>query len=359
MDNYVLQVRYGKIVTRMNAQTTQNEIKPPRMIPTIVSGFNMVANHVYLILIPVLLDLFLWFGPRLSIKSLIMPVIDELTNNLLKLGTTDIAATMQSTQKMWNELLSSYNVFITLRTFPVGVPSLIARENLMVNPLGTPISIEIPTGTIAFFVYILLGLLGFFLGALFFNQLSRNTAPTREKFSFKQFLTQYLQSVWMAIFLLIIGMILLLPATLILSLFSLFGQGVSQFLILVVGFLLLWILIPLTLSPHGIFVLQQKAMPSMMLSTRLVKFFLPGTGSFILTCAVISEGLNLLWSVPPADSWLTLVGIAAHAFIVTGLIASTFYYYREGIRWMQDNLQRATTAAEKKPDNGGGFLGRF
>lgn len=97
----------------------------------------------------------------------------------------------------------------------------------------------------------------------------------------------------------------------------------------------------------------------MMLSTRMVKVFLPGTGTFVLTCAVISEGLNLLWSTPAAESWLTLVGIIAHAFIVTGLLAATFYYYRDGIRWMQENLQRMAVNSDNKPDNGGGFLGRL
>lgn len=319
----------------------------------------MVANHIYLILIPVLLDLFLWFGPHLSVKNLVMPIINDLMNNLLKLGTPDIATTIQSTQKMWDELLSNYNAFITLRTIPVGVPSLLARETFAANPIGIPVSLDIPTGSLALLIFLALVLVGFFLGTLFFNQLSRNTAQTVEKFEMKPFLAQFFQTVWMAVFLFIIAVILLIPASLVLTLFSLFGEGVSQFIILVAGFLLLWLLIPLTLSPHGIFVLQQKAMPSMMLSTRLVKFFLPGTGSFILTCAVISEGLNLVWTIPPTNSWLALVGIVAHAFIVTGLTAATFYYYREGIRWMQDNLQRAAANVEKNSDNGGGLLGRF
>lgn len=343
----------------MNAQNSPQPIKPPRLIPTIVSGFNMVASNVYLILIPLLMDLFLWFGPRLSIKSLVMPFINNVINNLQKIGTSDLAATVKSTQEMWTELLNSYNVFITLRTIPVGVPSLVAREGLTQNPLGVPITLEITSTSLALLIYIVLGLVGFFFGALYFNQISRITTPTKEKFQFKQFINQYLQSVWMAVFLFIIGMILIIPASITLSFFSLLGEGISQFLLLLAGFILLWILIPLVLSPHGIFVLQQKAMPSMMLSTRLVKVFLPGTGSFVLTCAVISEGLNLLWSTPAANSWLTLVGIAAHAFIVTGLLAATFYYYRDGIRWMQDNLQRMAVNSENRPDNGGGFIGRL
>ena len=82
---------------------------------------------------------------------------------------------------------------------------------------------------------------------------------------------------------------------------------------------------------------------SILLSIRMVRFFLPGTGMFVLTAILISEGMNLLWELPDPTSWLTLVGIAGHAFIVTAMLAASFIYYRDGLHWMQENIQRMST----------------
>ena len=90
----------------------------------------------------------------------------------------------------------------------------------------------------------------------------------------------------------------------------------------------------------------------MLLSLRLVRFFLPGAGLFILVSALISEGLNMLWTLPEANTWLTMVGIGGHAFIVTALIMASFIYYRDGLKWMQFNIQRMAEARLKQ-ENGG------
>jgi len=45
--------------------------------------------------------------------------------------------------------------------------------------------------------------------------------------------------------------------------------------------------------------------------------------------------LNYLWSVPPNNSWMLLIGIAGHAFITTALLAASFVYYRDMNIWLQ------------------------
>lgn len=332
-------------------------LKPPRMIPVIMAGFNTVANHIWLILIPVALDLLLWFAPKLSIKNLVMPQLIDATNTLSKLGSPDLVKMLNDSQKIWSEVLGQFSLLSALRTIPVGVPSVIARILNQSNPLGTPLVIELPDGTTALLVFIGLTLLGFFVGTLYFNLISRNTTSKPEKLQKGQLGRQFLESVGMAVLMLVVGLFLLVPVSFFLSLFSLFGSGVTQFLLLVAGFVLLWMLIPLSFSPHGVFVMQEKAIPSMVVSSKMVRYFLPGTGSFILTSALISEGLNLLWTSTASNSWMTLIGILAHAFVVTALIAATFIYYREGYSWMQLNLQRINSVAGKRPEDGG-FFGR-
>ena len=341
----------------MNIPNEHSIPKPPRMVPAIAAGFNTVANRISLILIPVILDLLLWFAPKLSIKNLVLPLIDESILAIAKFGNTDTATALSASQKLWKELLSQFSMLSTVRTIPVGVPSLIARTNYLDNPLGTPMMFQIQTGTMAFLIFVGLILVGFFAGSIYFDMLSRSTATGKESFSLKRLISQYFQSVSIAFYLILIALFLIVPLVFFLSLFSVFGGSVAQILFLLAGLGLLWLLIPLAFSVHGIYVMHQKAMPSMLLSAKMIRFFLPGTGTFILICALISEGLNLLWITTPSNSWLTLIGIMGHAFVVTALLAASFIYYREGLRWMQESLQKISAAANKQPESGG-FLGR-
>jgi hypothetical protein len=338
-------------------QSESKKLTPPRMIPVIVAGFNTVANHIWLILLPVMLDLLLWFAPKLSIKNLVMPQITDMTNTLMRLGSPELTKTLADTEKIWNDVLGQYSVLNALRTIPVGVPSIIARMLNQSNPIGSPLVVELPNSTIAFVVFIVLTLAGFFLGSIYFNQISRTTAPQPEKMQIAVLGRQFLDSFLMALLILVVGLFLIIPISFFLSLFSLFGSNVMQFLLLVAGFVLLWMLIPFVFSPHGVFIMQQRAVPAMVMSSRMVRLFLPGTGSFVLTCALINEGLNLLWTSTPSNSWLTLIGILAHAFVVTALLTATFIYYREGFKWMQVNMQRVSATASKRPENGGFFGG--
>ncbi len=348
---------YGKITCLMNIQNEQSVLNPPRMIPAITAGFNTVANRVSLILLPIALDLLLWFAPKLSIQNLLLPIMDQVITTMGKVANADTAAALTTTSQLWNQLLGQYSLLSSLRTMPVGIPSLVARAGYTQNPLGSPVVLQIPSGSMALVIFLGLTLIGFFIGAIYFDMLSRSTAPGQEPVKFKQIISQYAQSLWIAFYLLLIGLFLVVPLVFFLSLFSVFGAGVSQILFLFAGLGLLWLLIPLVFSIHGIFVMHQKAMPSMMLSAKLIRFFLPGTGTFILLCALISEGLNLLWIVTPANSWLTLIGIFGHAFVVTGLLAASFIYYREGLHWMQESIQRLSASASNRTDNGG-YVGR-
>ena len=61
----------------------------------------------------------------------------------------------------------------------------------------------------------------------------------------------------------------------------------------------------------------------------------------------LSAGLNFLWSLPDADSWMLLVGVAGHALVTSGLLAATFVYYQDRYRyWSQLRSYLARVANE-------------
>jgi hypothetical protein len=107
-----------------------------------------------------------------------------------------------------------------------------------------------------------------------------------------------------------------------------------------------WLIVPLFFTPHGIFVRKQNAFYSIFTSLRMTRFTLPTSGLFVISVILLTAGLNYLWSVPPDNSWMLLVGIAGHAFITTALLAASFVYYRDMNAWLQavfEQLQQKQT----------------
>ena len=57
----------------MCAQKLETLPPPPGIIGSLKAGFDVVSSHVILILMPLVIDLFLWLGPRLSVSKVLGP----------------------------------------------------------------------------------------------------------------------------------------------------------------------------------------------------------------------------------------------------------------------------------------------
>lgn len=315
-------------------------VAPPRLISSIIAGFNIVANNIWMVALPVALDLFLWFGPQFRLQKLMTPIIQEATRYLAEFNSSDMAARMNAIGEIWTTSLEHFNLANLLRTIPIGVPSLMATSEAYETPLGSPAIIEIESTVLALGLWVLFLVVGFLLGCAYFNQLARVTADNHPPFKVYEYLSQALQSLLLTIGLLVFLMIISLPAMLFVSIFALINPALANIGMLFILFVILWMLIPLIFTPHGIFSGQRNLIVSLMTSFRLVRSFLPGTGLFLLVTLLLAQGLDILWRVPPANSWLTLVGIFGHVFIYTGLFAASFVYFRGGLRWMLELIQQ-------------------
>jgi len=137
-----------------------------------------------------------------------------------------------------------------------------------------------------------------------------------------------------------------LPISCLLSSLMLILPSLGTIPLVMLGMVMVWVLLPLAFSPHGIFAGELKATRSIVTSFRLVRSLMAGTGMFFIMLIIIGYGLDILWTTPDADSWLLLVGIFGHAFISSGLLAASFRFYDRGIKWQQDILK---TQQENKP----------
>ncbi|RLD02629.1 MAG: hypothetical protein DRI65_14545, partial [Chloroflexota bacterium] len=97
--------------------------EPPNVLKSIRNGFDAITKHLILLLFPVGLDLVLWFGPHLQIKSLIEGLITSM-NDVPELMPADFGEVMEAGQEIWTAAAQRINLLIGLRSLPVGIFSL-------------------------------------------------------------------------------------------------------------------------------------------------------------------------------------------------------------------------------------------
>jgi hypothetical protein len=133
------------------------------------------------------------------------------------------------------------------------------------------------------------------------------------------------------------------PVMVVLALVIATSPMLAQGMLLILGLLSMWLLVPIFFTPHGIFMYQQNALSSIYASLRMARFTLPTSSLFVLSVLLLAYGLNYVWNIPTTDSWMTLVGIAGHAFVTTALLAASFIYYRDMQVWLQTVLEKVKT----------------
>jgi hypothetical protein len=324
----------------MNLEKLEKLPPPPGVIGSLRAGFDVVSTHVWLILVPILLDVYLWLGPRLSAGNLTTRFMAALIDFMEDAPTLPPQDTQPLTD--FAVALSRFNWLSWLRTFPVGVSSLEAYAYPGELPLQTPLGFQSVLQIGGFFNLagwtFLLTVLGWTLGGLFFRWVSVATlgqeaagiSPIRAVAQ-----TFILSLVW------IVGMsIILIPVSFVLGLLTVISPVLSNTVLIVLLLLSYWLIVPLFFMPHGIFVRRQNALYSILSSLRMSRFTLPTSGMFVFSVFLLARGLSYLWMVPKNDSWMTLIGISGHAFITTALLAASLVYYRDMNVWIQHALEQ-------------------
>lgn len=285
-------------------------------------------------LFPVLLDLFLWFGPSWRVDSFFTPILEDLTT-LPGMNAGDADVLLESYQVFWQDLMANFDLTLFLRTLPIGVPSLMVSKPSFLNPLGQPPAFSLETSfQVLFFLGFFL-LVGYFLGSIYFSSISDQIVQAPKKQENAAFLKKFLQIILMPLILLIISLLLSIPVLFILGLVTMISPAISQLILFAGGVILLWVLMPLVFTPHCIFLYRQNLIAAMMTSISVVRTSMGKTAWFFILSFIIIEGMDMLWRSPNVDNWFLLVGILGHAFVVTAVIAASFHYFLDATRFTQ------------------------
>ena len=236
----------------METSTTNATISPPRLFATLMQGLNTVAGNIKLIILPLLLDLLIWLGPHLSIKGL----LESGINNLLSLaptGATTGATSIATFKALW-AAVEDLNLVSALRSIPVGLPSLLIWNTSAKSPLGTSTLYVVSNSQTAVLLGFALFLLGIVLGAIYFNSLAQATAPDKHKTTLQLVFWQAMQCLMLFIAMVMVLMIVFIPIWIFSQFITMISPGFANVALIVVGIFVIWLMLPLVFSAHGIFV---------------------------------------------------------------------------------------------------------
>ncbi len=337
----------------MNTSNTRKLPSPPSLISALRVGFDAITNNIALILFPIALDSLLWLGPHLRLTQLIESIVQQL-GSLYTLQDPGAKEMLQSSQTIWAQLAEQFNLLSALRSYPVGIPSLMAYLSPAKAPIDAPTGWEIHTLGGVIIIWVLITLVGLAAGTIYFAAVSN--AALSGQVNWRSTLTQW---PWASLQVLLLSLLLAglligvsIPGSFIISLSVLGGLTLGQCAIILYGMFLVWLIFPLLFSSHGIFVNRQNMFHSLKTSIVLTRRTIFTTLLFFLAVVLLSKGLDALWVVPPETSWFMLIGITGHAFVTTGLLAASFVYYQDAIQWLQTIAKEVNVASQQDPIRG-------
>ena len=333
--------RYGKMESRMNTAHETIHPLPPNILRALRSGFDAISNHVTIILLPVLLDLWLWLGPHLQIKTMMADFVAAMKTTSEMGAISGASNTIPIDYSVITEVVERINLMSFLRSYPVGIPSLVAGILPVDVPAGSPWLVDIASPVLVILLSLGLTLLGTLVGSYYFVVVSQAALDGRVmwKVAWNEWRRVALNATGLMLALLVLLLILLVPASCILSVISMGGIPVSQIAVIVLSGMLLWVLFPLVFTPMGIFALRLNLIVAVQRSILITRITLPNTVLFFVVVFITSQGLDFLWRVPQENSWFTLVGLAGHGFVASSLLAAAMVYYRDADAWAQKIFQ--------------------
>ena len=298
----------------------------PSVMKALANGFKDMATHAYLILVPILLDLGLLLGPRLTIEKFLSPLIKMIQ---LPAGLpTDLAETVQSSVKALLDVANKYSMTAWLRTIPFGTPSLMAGRISTENPLGPAQIIPINNFGMLVSLFVIFTFIGLFITSLYYTWNAITVYPKEPDVRLN--LMKKTSTLLLIPFIALLAiLILILPIALILGISTAINPLLGSIVYFIALLVLINLLFPLLFTPHAI-ILENK---NLFEAAKESIFIFKKSGvfaSFFVVIVIFATYISdRLWQNPPDGSWMILVGIFGHAVVSTALILASFYFFKD------------------------------
>ncbi|HNT73923.1 MAG TPA: hypothetical protein PKH77_02770 [Anaerolineae bacterium] len=331
-------------------ETRQDPQKPLSTLTCMGMGFEIVARHLELLIVPIVLDLLLWLGPRLSVAPLLNSANFRASLAALETTTAEMQQGVILLQQIFTELGTRFNLAVMMQPFPlewppslmsstymslkcamgacpdiVSYPELVRPEILITSPWAV--------GGVSFLLMLVgLGFNAVYLRAIGFRVIEETEVA----------LPGPVNPLWLCWRLLkLLALVLMLFFALGNVVFFLAGCAsllhpfLSKMMNAIFFSLVTFILLHLIFAIPGIVQRQIQPLQAVRESVMLTRGDFLNVLLLVVLVLVVWQGLNYVWSRPDPRTWQMWIGIGGHAFVSTALTATIFVFYQDRLRFLE------------------------
>lgn len=309
------------------------------IIDTLSAAYGLVNRWPLLLAPPILLDLFFWFGPRLSVQQPVEALADL------------IGSQGNANQEVLSVLRQAAGQSDLLALLAIQLPSMMR----LLGPGQVPLADNRPAVAIAspasaFGLGLLLALAGMLLSMVFLVPIAHAVRDGRPAWSatVAPVARAWLRQLGLIALLLGVGLAVIIPLSIVTALLTLAGLSLLSFLLVIIQLGAVWLLVYLFFAVDAIVLSEVGALRAVRYSVLVVRHNFWSSLGLILLTLVISLGLPEVFKLIARVPAGVPVAIVANAYINTGLAAASLLFYRERLaRWQHQ--QRAATLSRAGP----------
>jgi hypothetical protein len=314
------------------------------VIDSLSAGFGAVNRIIWILLFPLVLDLFLWLGPQVSMAPIARRAL-SFYDQISAAAFTDAAAQASGSEVIrpaLEALGSNFNLLSLL------MGSLISIPSAAVSPLnGQEGAIQLDRTVVLAIAVIALVAIGTLLGCLYLGLIAHQVRDGRVDF---RRLRQRVWTYWLSV--LGYGLMLLglgIGVGIASSVLFLLGAAISiQIGIAIVAMMtLIWsglvfVLVVFTFFLTDAIVISEVGpWQALVNSVRVVSQNVSSTLGFMLLTWVILGGTQVIWTWLPNQTWGSLAAILANAYVGSGLAAASLVFYHNRFERLSSQSARS------------------
>jgi hypothetical protein len=346
---------------------------PRGVIDTLSDGYAALNRQLWVLLIPILVDLLLWQGPHVSYSPLVDPTVTRATEWVrqaavapapvtARRGAGRFAPAPTRTSTDLTERLEAFRAWTMTRTIDTNALSLLARGPLVVPSLAAPLGAAGVIGSVGAFefvtgwpegVLLILMLLtsSLLLGGVFYSGLAATAGgaqPRSPLDASRRAPRVAVRVIGLVATLLGVGVLLGLPVVLLVGFTALVAPELAVLGGLLVLAALLFAEVHLFFAVAAICVSNVGPLAAVQRSVGIVRRHLWPTIGLILLSWLIMTGLSRVWELVASSLAAPFgVGLAilGNAYIASGLIAAGMIFYTERV----ESLSPAPTTSAPAP----------
>jgi hypothetical protein len=304
------------------------------VIETLSSGFDRVTKRPWLVIVPILLNMATWIGPKLSISRL----TGQLLLALPSMAELDVRyqQSLELAREWLVDIGTSVNVLSILSMGALGLPSLpssVAPPIRLFWPAQG--AIEIPSWPWLLGLTAALALLSLLIGSFCLSLIAQEARDEQLDVAYVVGSTwrAWRRLVALAMMILVLVAVAAMGISILSGLVMLLSSELASLMLNVSAMVGLWLSVYVGIifffTPRSMVLDDMGIAHALWSSFNVVRHHLFPSIGFILLVNIIQTGLTYIWHALAGSVAGTVLAIAGNAYVGVGLVMASFVFYRD------------------------------